>query len=143
MSTFLARYHPLRKSTSQKNVFVQESTLEILQIRLWLLMCCGRSELENLLTDIANCCGRMKRSPLGSFPHTTLQNLKLAQSCVFFFVRYSSIIAMLQYNLRPVGAVCLLLFCLVIAGVHALDSGEVVALQDMQLEWGQKLDRSA
>jgi hypothetical protein len=46
---------------------------------------------------------------------------------------------MLQYNLRPVGAVCLLLFGLVIAGVHALDSGEVVALQDMQLEWGQKL----
>jgi hypothetical protein len=42
---------------------------------------------------------------------------------------------MLQYNLRPVGAVCLLLFCLVATGVHALDAGEVVALKDMQLEW--------
>jgi hypothetical protein len=67
------------------------------------------------------------------------QNLKLAQSCVLFFVRYGAIIAMLQYNLRPVGAVCLLLFCLAATGVHALDAGEVVALKDMQLEWGQQI----
>jgi hypothetical protein len=46
---------------------------------------------------------------------------------------------MLQYSLRPVGAVCLLLLCLVATGVHALDAGEVVALKDMQLEWGQQL----
>jgi hypothetical protein len=58
---------------------------------------------------------------------------------VFFFVHYSSTIAMLQYNLHPVGAVCLLLLFLVTCGVHALDAGEVVALKDMQLEWGQKL----
>jgi hypothetical protein len=58
---------------------------------------------------------------------------------VLFFVRYGAIIAMLQYNLRPVGAVCLLLFCLAATGVHALDAGEVVALKDMQLEWGQQI----
>jgi hypothetical protein len=47
---------------------------------------------------------------------------------------------MLQYNLRPIGALCLLLLCLIVTtGVHALDAGEVVALKDMQLEWGQKL----
>jgi hypothetical protein len=44
-----------------------------------------------------------------------------------------------QYNLRPLGAVCLLLLFLAATGVHALDAGEVVALKDMQQEWGQKL----
>jgi hypothetical protein len=46
---------------------------------------------------------------------------------------------MLQYNLRWIGAGCLLLLGLATTGVHALDSGEVVALKDMQLEWGQQL----
>jgi hypothetical protein len=52
---------------------------------------------------------------------------------------FPSYATMSRHNLRSVGAVCLILLCFVATGVHALDTGEVVALKDMQLEWGQQM----
>jgi hypothetical protein len=77
-----------------------------------------------------------------SFPHThSHSRTQTSVDCVFFFA--SLHFPMLQYNhwynLYSGGAMCLLLLCLVTTGVHALDAGEVVALKDMQLEWGQQL----
>jgi hypothetical protein len=62
---------------------------------------------------------------------------KLRHKTVFFLRTVQFITP--HYNLRSAGAVCLLLLCLVTTGVHALDAGEVVALKDTQLEWGQQL----
>jgi hypothetical protein len=57
---------------------------------------------------------------------------------VFFPVQYNGFRPRsLNKILHSGGAVlCILLFYLVASGVHALDADEVVALKDMQLEWG-------